>query len=190
MSERLDIAIVGFGGVFPGAQSPQDFWSNIERGNDAAVEVPSRRWYLDPDEAYSPEIATADRVYSRRVGLLGEIDLDTDDLGIDADLLERLDPMFRVALRAAQMAVADGLPETLDRDRTGVIFGNIVLPTDASSALALETLGRSFAALRPRPPSPSIAMSRDFPRAWWHTLWAYAAAATRWTRHARRPSTL
>ena len=145
MSERLDIAIVGFGGVFPGAQSPQDFWSNIERGNDAAVEVPSRRWYLDPDEAYSPEIATADRVYSRRVGLLGEIDLDTDDLGIDADLLERLDPMFRVALRAAQMAVADGLPETLDRDRTGVIFGNIVLPTDASSALALETLGRSFA---------------------------------------------
>ena len=145
MSERLDIAIVGFGGVFPGAQSPQDFWSNIERGNDAAVEVPSRRWYLDPDEAYSPEIATADRVYSRRAGLLGEIDLDTDDLGIDADLLERLDPMFRVALRAAQMAVADGLPETLDRDRTGVIFGNIVLPTDASSALALETLGRSFA---------------------------------------------
>ncbi len=141
----LDIAIVGFGGVFPGAESPQDFWSNIERGNDAVVEVPSGRWYLDPDEAYSSEIASADRVYARRAGLLLEIDLDTDDLGIDAHLLDRLDPMFKVALRAAQMAVADGLPETLDRDRTGVIFGNIVLPTDASSTLALETLGRTFA---------------------------------------------
>jgi len=74
-----------------------------------------------------------------------DIELNVDELSIDADLLDRLDPMFRVALRAAQMALADGLPETLDRDRTGVIFGNIVLPTDAASALALETLGRSFA---------------------------------------------
>jgi acyl transferase domain-containing protein/3-hydroxymyristoyl/3-hydroxydecanoyl-(acyl carrier protein) dehydratase len=145
VSERLDIAVVGFGGVFPGGDSPQDFWSNIERGNDAAIEIPSGRWHVDPDEVYAPGVATEDRVYARRAGLLGEIELDTDALAIDPDLLDRLDPMFRVALRAAQMAVADGMPETLDRDRTGVIFGNIVLPTDASSALALETLGRSFA---------------------------------------------
>ena len=94
---------------------------------------------------YSPEVGTADRIYARRAGLLLDIELDVDELAIDADLLDRLDPMFRVALRAAQMAMADGLPETLNRDRTGVIFGNIVLPTDATSAMALETLGRSFA---------------------------------------------
>ena len=145
VSERLDIAIVGFGGVFPGAESPKDFWRNIERGEDATAEVPPERWYVDPDDAYSPEIATADRVYSRRAGLLGDIDLDTDGLAIDAHVLDGLDPMFRLALRAAQMAVEDARPETLHRDRTGVIFGNIVLPTDAASALALETLGRSFA---------------------------------------------
>ena len=192
----LDIAIVGFGGVFPGAESPQDFWSNIERGNDAVVEVPSGRWYLDPDEAYSSEIASADRVYARRAGLLLEIDLDTDDLGIDAHLLDRLDPMFKVALRAAQMAVADGLPETLDRDRTGVIFGNIVLPTDASSSSGtgdprsdLCGAPRARSALSPRPPSPLIAMWRGFPRAWWHTPWACAVAVTRWTLPARRHST-
>lgn len=145
MSERLDIAIVGFGGVFPGAESPKDFWRNIQRGKDSAVDVPSERWYVDPDEAYSPEIPAADKVYSRRACLLGDIDLDTDGLGIDEHLLDRLDPMFRLALRAAQMAVEDAGPETFDRDRTGVIFGNIVLPTDAASTLALETLGRSFA---------------------------------------------
>ncbi len=145
MSERLEIAIVGFGGVFPGAKSQKDFWRNIERGEDATAEVPPVRWYMDPDEAYSPEVATADRVYARRAGLLGDIDLDTDGLSIDAHVLDGLDPMFRLALRAAQMAVEDARPEALDRDRTGVIFGNIVLPTDAASALALETLGRSFA---------------------------------------------
>ena len=144
MSERLDIAIVGFGGVFPGAESQKDFWRNIERGEDSARDVPSDRWYLDPDEAYSPEIAAADRVYSRRACLLGDFELDSNGLSIDTQILDGLDPMFRVALYAAQMAVADARPDTLDRDRTGVIFGNIVLPTDASSALALESLGRSF----------------------------------------------
>ena len=142
MSDRLDIAIVGFGGVFPGAESPQDFWNNIERGNDAAVEVPSARWSVDPDEAYSPDIAAADHVYSRRAGLLGEIDLDTEDLGIDAHLLDRLDPMFRVALSAAQMAMADGLPETLDRDRTGVAYETSPLPCPPWQNLGLR-LGKT-----------------------------------------------
>ena len=145
MGERLDIAIVGFGGVFPGAESPEEFWKNIERGEDAAADVSPGRWNIDPDEVYSPEVATADRVYARRACLLDDVDLDTDDLAIDADILDRLDPMFRLALRAAQLAIEDARPGTLGRERTGVIFGNIVLPTDAASALALETLGRSFA---------------------------------------------
>jgi len=145
VSDRLDIAIVGFGGVFPGAESLEDFWRNIEGGQDASAEVPPERWNVDPDEAYSPEISAADKVYSRRACLLGDIGLDTEGLGIDPHILDRLDPMFRLALRAAHMAVEDARPETLDRDRTGVIFGNIVLPTDAASAMALETLGRSFA---------------------------------------------
>jgi acyl transferase domain-containing protein/3-hydroxymyristoyl/3-hydroxydecanoyl-(acyl carrier protein) dehydratase len=145
VSERLDIAIVGFGGVFPGAEGPREFWRNIEQGVDAAVDVPAERWFLDPDDAYSPEVPAPDRVYARRACLLGDVDLEPEGLGLDAQMLERLDPMFKIALKAAQMAMSDGQLETLDRDRTGVIFGNIVLPTDASSALALESLGRSFA---------------------------------------------
>jgi acyl transferase domain-containing protein/3-hydroxymyristoyl/3-hydroxydecanoyl-(acyl carrier protein) dehydratase len=145
VSERLDIAIVGFGGVFPGAENPKDFWRNIARGHDAAVEVSPGRWYVDPDEAYASGIADPDKVYSRRACLLGDIDLDPDGLRVDPHVLDGLDPMFRLALRAAQMALEDAGPETVNRERTGVIFGNIVLPTDSSSALALETLGRSFA---------------------------------------------
>ncbi len=145
MSERLAIAIVGFGGVFPGARSLRELWGAIERGEDAAAEVPVGRWHLDPDQAYSPEIAAADRVYTRRACLLEDFELETENLAIDAHFLDRLDPMFRVALRAAQMAVEDAGPEAIGADRTGVIFGNIVLPTDAASAMALATLGRSFA---------------------------------------------
>jgi acyl transferase domain-containing protein len=66
VSERLDIAIVGFGGVFPGAEGPREFWKNIEQGIDAAEDVPADRWFVDPDDAYSPEVPSADRVYARR----------------------------------------------------------------------------------------------------------------------------
>ena len=79
MSERLDIAIVGFGGVFPGAKSPEDFWGNIEGGKDASAEVPPERWYVDPDKAYAPGIADPDHVYSRRACLLDDFELERSE---------------------------------------------------------------------------------------------------------------
>ena len=104
------------GPVVP-AEGPREFWKNIEQGIDAAEDVPADRWFVDPDDAYSPEVPSADRVYARRACLLGDVELDTEGLGLDAQMLERLDPMFRVALRAAQEAVADARAETLDRER-------------------------------------------------------------------------
>jgi len=144
VSDRLDIAIVGFGAVFPGASDLAGFWENIRGGVDAAADVRPGRWFLDPDGAFASELGAADKVYSRRACLVDEVALDADGLALDPELLERLDPMFRIALRAAQDALESAGPETIDRDRTGVIFGNIALPTDASAALALETLGRTF----------------------------------------------
>ena len=44
-SER--VAIVGIGGVFPGAPDPERFWSNVAAGVDATSEVPPGRWSID-----------------------------------------------------------------------------------------------------------------------------------------------
>src|SRR5262249_60682242 len=60
-------------------------------------------------------------------------------------LVERLDPMFHLALHAGRAAWLDARTEALDRSRVGVVFGNIVLPTETASALAREALGRTLA---------------------------------------------
>ncbi|MEE8107069.1 MAG: beta-ketoacyl synthase N-terminal-like domain-containing protein [Planctomycetota bacterium] len=149
------IAIVGLGGVFPGATSLLSFWQNVEAGRDASRDVPADRWLLPPDVAYHPEVAKADHVYSRRACLLDPFEADLTGLAIDAETVRGLDPMFHVALASAKAAFESAQTETLDRARVGVIFGNIALPTDASSRLAVETIGRAYARVSGRMPPAS-----------------------------------
>src|SRR6185503_6349149 len=52
-----------------------------------------------------------------------------------------LDPMFHLGLHAARQAWTSAKTEGVDKDRVGVIIGNIVLPTDGVSALSREVLG-------------------------------------------------
>ena len=61
-SER--IAIVGVGGIFPGAPDLATFWKHIAAGVDAGRHVPPGRWYLSPETAYAPWPPQPDRVYS------------------------------------------------------------------------------------------------------------------------------
>ena len=142
-SER--VAIVGIGGVFPGAPDPERFWSNIASGVDATTEVPPGRWSLDKADAFDPQVGAFDRVYATRGGFVTGFRFDPEGLDIDPALAARLDPMFHLALHAGRAAWRDAKTEDVDRARVGVVFGNIVLPTETASALADETLGRTFA---------------------------------------------
>ncbi|MGE3819739.1 MAG: beta-ketoacyl synthase N-terminal-like domain-containing protein, partial [Isosphaeraceae bacterium] len=81
-----------------------------------------------------------------RGGFISGFHFDTEGLDLDPSLADRLDPMFQLALHVGRAARRDARTERLDRDRVGVIFGNIVLPTETTSALAREVLGRAFAA--------------------------------------------
>ncbi len=147
------IAIVGIGGLFPGADTATDdhhleiFWRNIQSGRDCSREVPADRWLLDKEDALndnkSGELA-ADKVNSIRGCFLDDFQLDSTGLNIDKDILAKLDPMFHVLLHAGREAWQDTNIDNLDKQRVGVIIGNIVLPTDTSSALADETLGPVF----------------------------------------------
>lgn len=141
-SER--VAIVGIGGVFPGAPDPDRFWANIAAGIDATSAVPEGRWALDPAEAYDPTVATADKVYATRGGFLSDFRPDFEGLDLDPALVARLDPMFHLALHVGRAAWRDARTEGLNRSRVGVVLGNIVLPTETASALADEVLGRAF----------------------------------------------
>jgi len=129
------IAIVGIGGIFPGAADLDAFWKNIKEGACSSREAPPGRWVLSAEDAYSSAGVQPDRVSSRRACFL-------DDLPVSEQ--SELDPLYHVTLAAGVQAFESAVTKGLDRKRTGVIIGNIALPTQKSSALSWEILGRTF----------------------------------------------
>ena len=70
------IAIVGIGGLFPGADTLEQFWANVRDGIDSTSDVPPGRWLIEPERAFDPRVAVADRVYSIRGGFIERPALD------------------------------------------------------------------------------------------------------------------
>ena len=127
------IAIVGMGGVFPGAASLADFWRLIEQGRDSCRPAPVGRWLLDPAAIHSATPGAPDTVLSNR-GFFIE----------DPSLVGELDPMFQLLMRAGQAAFAEARTGNLKRSQIGVVLGNIALPTAGACALADEILTPLF----------------------------------------------
>ena len=144
MSASEPIAIVGLGGILPGAATLDDFWNVVEAGVDTASEPPPGRWHLDLEQAYDQERARADHIYSRRACFVGEFHLDPTGLDLPSELLEAVDPMVHLALHAGRQAWQDAVTDPVDPGRVGVMLGNIVLPTVSASAMADWILGRRF----------------------------------------------
>jgi acyl transferase domain-containing protein/3-hydroxymyristoyl/3-hydroxydecanoyl-(acyl carrier protein) dehydratase len=144
MHPNETIAIVGIGGLFPGAETLEQFWANVREGIDSTSDVPPGRWLVEPERAFDPRVAEADRVYSIRGGFIERPVLDRQRLDLDPALLDRLDPVFHLAIQVAQQAWSDAQTDGVDRSRVGVVFGNIVLPTETASELTREVLGAVF----------------------------------------------
>ncbi len=146
MAKHQAVAIVAIGAEFPGADSLARFWENVSSGHCAASEPPEGRWLLDVDEVYAPEVGKADHVYSRKACFLAdEVDKRAiPGLELDADFLEALDPMFRLLLRVGHQTLKDARSKPFERSRAGIIIGNLALPSEKSSALAREFLGKTF----------------------------------------------
>ncbi|MDO8806622.1 MAG: beta-ketoacyl synthase N-terminal-like domain-containing protein, partial [Elusimicrobiota bacterium] len=144
MNETQPIAIVGAGGIFPGAPDLPRFWKNISEGTCAAKDVPPGRWILPGREAFDPQKGAPDKVYSLKACFIEDFKLDPAGLDLRETFIEKLDPVFHLALHAARQAFFDAQHTKINRARTGVIIGNIVLPTDSVSALARETLLPAF----------------------------------------------
>ena len=86
MGQDDAIAIVGYGGIFPGAGDLDQFWANIVQGVDSTTEVPAGRWLLPPAEALDPAGPRLDRVYTTRGGFVAEPAIDSSDLDLDPAL--------------------------------------------------------------------------------------------------------
>ncbi len=141
---RGTIAIVGIGAVFPGARDFEEFWANIVNARDAAREVPPGRWALDAAEAFDARPGQPDKVYSTRGCFIAhELKLDPR-LTLPVDDAAELDPSTRLLLAAGAQAYADANMTGVDASRTGVILGNLALPTESAAAIAEQTIGRTL----------------------------------------------
>ena len=153
------VAIVSMGAVLPGASSVDAFGALVDAGRDAAREVPAERWVLAPEHAVFGDGVAPDRVRCARAGLLDDAAWQGPLPGFDLLPHERraLDPSVQVLLAAASQAWS-GL-HSVDRARTAVVLGNIVLPTDGANALSQWVVGRALQDRLGLPPSTEPAPS-------------------------------
>ncbi len=118
------IAIVGLGCRFPGGgDSPQAFWTLLERGTDAITEVPRERWNIDA--LYDPDPAVPGRMNTRWGAFLAGVDLfDPKFFGIAPREAASMDPQQRLLLEVSWEALEDaGLTQSmLAGSDTGVFF--------------------------------------------------------------------
>ncbi|QTA92088.1 beta-ketoacyl synthase N-terminal-like domain-containing protein [Desulfonema magnum] len=144
MKQKTPIAVVGMAGLFPGASDLDTFWRNIINKVDTACEVPKDRWIVEPDSIYNSN-PMPDKALSKRACLIRDFKFDSKGINLDPNLLKKLDPLYHIVLHVGRKAFSDCKTSSLDKKRVGVSLAAIALPTDASSAVTREILGRSFA---------------------------------------------
>ncbi len=145
MSFQTAIAIVGMGGVFPGADRLDLFWRNILNKVDCTREIPPDRW-IAPTRAICDPEPKPDKAFTARCCPVDNFEFDRVGFDLDPDLARQLDPLYHMVLHSARAAVSEARLPRFKRRRTGVVLAAIVLPTDASSAITRDL----FAPILPR----------------------------------------
>ena len=150
MSFKTPIAIVGMGGVFPGADRLDRFWHNILNKVDCTREVPPDRWIATRQAICDPE-PKPDKAFTARCCVVDNFEFDPAGFDLDVDLVRQLDPLYHMVLHSARAAVSEARLPHFKRRRTGVALAAIVLPTETSSEITRDL----FAPILPRDLNPS-----------------------------------
>ncbi len=132
------------GGIFPGASTLADFWRLIEQGGDTCRPVPAGRWLLEPELIQSAVPGAPDAVATLRGCFIEAYPSAFIAAGLPHESAGPLDPMFHLLLHAGRMAYAAARTEKLEKNRVGIILGNIALPTAGAAALCDEVLAPLF----------------------------------------------
>lgn len=134
------IAIIGMSGLFPGANSLDEFWQNLINEQDSrSVLTAEQAGGVDPQLYFHPDKAQPDRLYSMRGGYIEDFEFSADDIDLPFDEINGLDRLYHWSLHVAREALRDGgylHHQTLQQ--TGVILGNLSFPTRLSHQLIAD----------------------------------------------------
>jgi|GEM_PF-5863427 len=119
-----DIAIVGYAGQLPNANSLEQFWLNIMAGVDGITEVPAFRWNWQ--DHYSKDLRDTNKSPSKWGGFISDIDhFDAAFFGISPQEAKLMDPQQRLLLQTVWHAIEHSghQPNSLAGSQTGVFIG-------------------------------------------------------------------
>lgn len=141
--ETIPLAIVGIGCLFPKADNPQEYWTNIREGVDAITDIPDSHW--NPSDYFDEDKTTPDMTYAKRGGFINAQDFNPLLYGLSPNNIEATDTTQLLGMLATRQALLDANYSTakdagdgreFDRDRTSVIMGvtgtlELVIPLGA-----------------------------------------------------------
>ncbi len=131
------LAIIGLGCMFPQADDPEKFWTNIKTGTDCISEVPETHWRTA--DYYAEDPKAADKVYAKMGGFLSPVEFNPMDYGILPNAIEAIDTSQLLGLLTVEQALKDagyGPDREYDRERVSVVLGvtgtlELVIPLGA-----------------------------------------------------------
>ena len=112
----------------------------VRSGADHTQEVPPGRWILPPEIANGGADPKTDRVRAVRGAFVTHPENGLRSGDLSQELLKSLDPSVQLAVHAGIEAVGNS-PVRLDPDRTHVILGQLLLPTESTSSMADAIIG-------------------------------------------------
>lgn len=124
MASAPSVAVIGVGCWYPGARSPKELWENILARRQAFRRMPDVR--LPLASYHHPDAAHPDTTYGERAALIDGFVFDWAKRRIPKTTVDSTDVVHWLALETALASLGDAgvKPETLDKEKTGVIVGN------------------------------------------------------------------
>jgi PfaB family protein len=131
------IAIIGISCLFPDADNPEQFWSNLLAGKDSISLATEEQMSIDPDIFYDRvkgRTGETGKYYCKKGGYIKNFQFDSTGYHISPQILESLDSIYQWSLYVAKQALKDSgyLGNTSVLDNCGVILGNLSSPTRLS----------------------------------------------------------
>jgi acyl transferase domain-containing protein len=120
---RTPIAIIGMGGIYPGALNLDQYWENIKNGRDAFMEVPDEIWR--PDLYFSEDRNDKYKTYGKIGAPVLGFEFPFNKYRVPPNMLKNLDPAYLMTIEAVRMAI-EGLKNPLteaEKEGTAIVYG-------------------------------------------------------------------
>lgn len=105
-NEKIQVAVIGLSGRYPGGSDVNAYWENLSAGLDCVTEVPADRWLWQ--DYYSTDRTLEGRHYSKWGGFISGIDeFDAQFFNVSPRDAKYMDPQERLFLQHAFAAFED-----------------------------------------------------------------------------------